>query len=199
MKIIMTNFIITLRYEVFMNKMFKLMTTLLILGLTIPSVQAENRIVSTVKNIPVNTYGNTYNNGNVYSNDLSIVEDYLFGRIYRNESTGSRLNRIERRLYRRNYASANTAQRMNNILSNYRDDYNNRNYLADYYSNRTPAQRIYNRFIGQPTGFTPSIINSPFGSNFFNPGFSSSYTGNRGYGYNNSIPAVTGAGIRILD
>ena len=55
-----------------------------------------------------------------------------------------------------------------------------------------------NRFIGQPTGFTPSIIDTPFGGSF-SPAFSRGYTSNRGYGYNNSIPAMTRAGIRILD
>lgn len=141
----------------------------------------------------------TNNNTNsIYNNDLARVEDYLFGTTYRKESTASRLNRIERCLFNRNYANMNIAQRMNNILANYHgDEYYNRNYLADY-NRRTPAQRIMNRFIGQPTGFTPSIIDTPFGGSF-SPAFSRGYTSNRGYGYNNSIPAMTRAGIRILD
>lgn len=147
----------------------------------------------------LNTKNNTNNTSAIYNNDLARIEDYLFGTTYRKETTAARLNRIEKRLFNRNYASMNIAQRMNNILANYRgDDYYNRNYLADYYNKRTPAQRIMNRVIGQPTGFTPSIIDTPFGGSF-SPTFSRGYTSNRGYGYNNSIPAMSRAGIRILD
>ncbi len=139
------------------------------------------------------------NTNTIYNKDLRRIEDYLFGTTYVKESLASRLNRIERRLFNRNYVNMNIAQRMNNILANYReDDYYNRNYLADYYNRRTPAQRIMNRVIGQPTGFTPSIIDTPFAGSF-SPTFSRGYTSNRGYGYNNSIPAMSRAGIRILD
>ncbi len=169
---------------------------LLSMPLTINSADAT----STVKKIIGTTPGSSSYTNNIYNRDLIRIEKYLFGRIYSKESTVSRLNRIERHLFNRNYNSMNLAQRMNNILSNYReDDYNNRNYLADYYSNTTPAQRVFNRFVGQPTGFTPPITHTPFGSGSYRPGYSSSYYGNRGYGYQNSIPAITGAGIHILD
>jgi len=87
---------------------------------------------------------------------------------------------------------------MNHALENYRDDYYNRNYLSQYYNTSTPAARIRNRFIGQPTGFTPPIFNNmPSGTDFSSINQSSS--SNRGYGYNNYVPANTGMGIHILN
>lgn len=153
---------------------------------------------------PITTISKTQNSisqDNIYKNDLSQIESYLFGRTYKNDSVYSRMNRIERHLFGRFYSTMSTAKRMNHILANYRDDYNNRNYLADdYYSTRrSPARRIYNRYIGQPTGYTPSIIDNPFNFNNFSPTFSRGFSNNRGYGYNNIVPAMTGAGVHILN
>ena len=68
--------------------------------------------------------------------------------------------------------------------------------------NRRPIQRVRNRIIGQPTGFTPSFMELPFGSSLgrgFGPGYNQSFGTNTGYGFLNSIPAMAGAGIKILD
>lgn len=172
----------------------------ILLSVSIFTINGSEAATSKIKQIITGpAYSNNDDYNNVYNRDLSVVENYLFGTTFARENTTSRLNRIERRLFNQNYASMNLAQRMNNVLTNYRgNDYNNRNYLADYYNNTTPGQRIMNRFMGQPTGFTPQIMNTPYGTGY-RPGYSSSYYGNRGYGYNNSIPAMTGAGIRILD
>lgn len=185
-----------------MKKILTIGFTLVLLTGILVTADATTVKTYSVGETPDYSMLNRSNNTNsIYNNDLARVEDYLFGTTFRKESPASRLNRIERRLFNRNYANMNIAQRMNNILANYRgEDYYNRNYLADY-NRRTPAQRIMNRFIGQPTGFTPSIIDTPltpFGGSF-SPAFSRGYTSNRGYGYNNSIPAMTRAGIRILD
>jgi len=158
-------------------------------------VSAET--IRRIYNVPSNNY-NYNSNINPYTNDLAQIEDYLYGKTYIKEAPENRLNRIEKSLFNRTYPSLNIAQRMNHALENYRDDYYNRNYLTQYYNNSTPAARLRNRFIGQPTGFTPSIINTPFGTSSF-PGINQSYYGNRGWGYNNYIPANMGAGIRILN
>lgn len=173
---------------------------MVLLGISLCAINTANAGVTTVKEYINKPATNNYNNyNNIYNRDLNRIENYLFGTTYSRENTTARLNRIEKRLFNQNYSSMNLAQRMNNVLSNYRGDDYNRNYLADYYNNTTPAQRIINRFTGQPTGFTPQIMNTPFGSGGYRPGYSTGYYGNRGYGYHNSIPAMTGAGIHILD
>ena len=158
---------------------------------------AATRTISQVYNVPTeNNYNYNYRNINPYSNDLSKIEDYLFGKTYRSESPENRLNRIEKNLFNRTYSSLTLAQRMNNALESYRDDYYNRNYLTQY-ANNTPSSRIRNRFVGQPTGLTPPIMNLPFGPSF--SGINQSFSSNRGYGYNNYIPANTGMGVHILN
>jgi hypothetical protein len=137
---------------------------------------------------------NYYSTNEIYSNDLTRVEKYLFGTTYKNNTTQERLNRIEKRLFGKTLNSLNLAQRMNNVLANYKDDYNNKNYLTEYYSSNTPYSRVRNRIIGQPTGLTPPI--APY---TVYPQFSRGFSSNRGYGYHNSIPAMTNTGIRILD
>ena len=77
--------------------------------------------VTTVKNVPRN-YNYNYNNENIYNNDLSRIEQYLFSKRYSNESNSSRLNRIEKELFNQTYSNMNISQRMNNVLANYRDD-----------------------------------------------------------------------------
>lgn len=166
-------------------------------AMSITADTANARTVTRVYNVPNQNYNN-YSNINPYTNDLSRIEDYLYGRTYRGETPENRLNRIEKTLFNKTYPSLHIAQRMNNALENYRDDYYNRNYLSQYYSNSTPATRIRNRFLGQPTGFTPQITNTPFGFSSM-PGINSNYSHNRSYGYNNFVPANMGAGIHILN
>ena len=134
-----------------------------------------------------------YNNSmdNAYCNDLTQVEEYIFGKSYRNEDIDSRLKRIEKNLFNKTYTTMNTTNRMNNILTSYRSNSaanNTSNFVtsspfgsSSYYtrsgvfSNYTPSRRLYNRFIGQPTGFTPPIMNTPFHRNSFRPGYRSYY------------------------
>lgn len=179
--------------------MKKIIMILVVIFACINYSEGATRVVRTVKNIPQSNYSYDYQN-NMFAQDLSYIEDYLFATNYRNDALLSRLNRIEKKLFNQTYPTMNTAQRMNNILANYKDDYNNKNYLADYYgTNKNPAQRILNRFVGQPTGFTPSIVTTPFDSYGYPAGISKGYTSNRGYGYRNVVPANMGAGIHILD
>ncbi|MBE7712516.1 MAG: hypothetical protein E7Z87_02085 [Cyanobacteria bacterium SIG26] len=134
-----------------------------------------------------------------YQQDLEQMEDYLFGKVYSKEAPGLRLNRIENSLFNTTYPTMNIAQRMNRALENYRDDYYNRNYLTQYSGNSGVGRRFRNRFFGQPTGFTPPIMNMPFASGGFMPGMSYGNIHNRSYRYNNVVPANMGAGITILD
>jgi hypothetical protein len=158
------------------------------LGVTV--VSAQTRTVSQVYNVPVNTY---YSDNNFYSKDLSRIEAYLYGRTYKNEIPTIRLNRIEKTLFNKTYSTLALAQRMNNVIEAYQDDYYNRNYLSQYYTKSTPTARLHNRFVGTPTGFSPQI----FCPNY--SGINGVYGTNRGYGYNNFVPANTGIGVRILD
>ena len=177
-----------------MNKL--LITGLIVFGLISVNNFALARTVTVTKNVdtPYNYYDNYQSP--MYTADLTRIENCLFGSTYKKDNTLSRLNRIEKRLFNRTYPSMNTAARMNNILANYRNYANyNSNYLSNYYSNSTPVSRVRNRLIGVPTGVTPPIYNSPFGT--IN-GINRSFTSNRGYGYNNTIPMMTGAGIHIL-
>lgn len=160
-----------------------------------PFACAQTKVVRTVKDVAMPQY---YQN-DVYGNDLAAVEDYLYGKIYYNENLPSRLCRIEKSLFNRYFTTMTNAQRMNNILANYRNDYNN--YSANRYSqNSSPAQRILNRFIGQPTGFTPPVMNLPFNDYGRPYGINRGFYNNRGsYVYNNEMPASGGFGVHILD
>ena len=153
----------------------------------------ETRVIRTYENVPTYNY-----NSNIYNSDLSIAEEYLFGNNFAKDNLESRLTRLEKRIFSNCYSSMNPAQRVNNILANYRQDYNG-NYLPNY-NRTTPAQRILNRFIGQPTGFTPPIMNTPF--NEYGRPYSlnqGTFNNRGGYRYNNELPAAAGFGIRILD
>ncbi len=186
--------------------------SILVFGLTIANGEAQAYTIRQIKNVP--TYsGTTYN---AYSNDLAHIEEYLFGKTYPNENVNNRINRIEKKIFNKTYSTMNTSSRMNNILANYRkydsfdnfDGFNtnsnfftNSNTGTSYYSrtsNYTPTRRIYNRFIGQPTGFTPPIMNSPFHRNSFGPRINRSIYRPRTFGYNNFYPTSSRAGIRIL-
>jgi hypothetical protein len=159
--------------------------------------------VTIIKKQPVSNYHYNKHNTNMYDYDLNRVEKHLFKKTYSSNSLNARLNRIERKVFNRCYTNWNPTRRVNHILANYKDYYH-KNYLSEYESRR-PAQRVINRVIGQPTGFTPSIMDMPFGSGIsglngtFAPSFSQGFSSNRGYGFMNSIPATMGAGIRILD
>lgn len=143
-------------------------------------------------------YNNSYES-QIYGNDLSVIENRIFGRTYKNESVSSRLVRIERSIYGNIHANLDYSQRLNNILADYNNSYN-RNYLSDYNRNSGSAvSKIFKNFIGVPTGFTPPVMNMPFNDYGYPAGINRSYSSLRGYGFNNNIPANMGAGIHILD
>ena len=197
MKIIFVIFTMYYVNEVLMKK-------LLILGIVLLSLNSC-AIAGTNLLYPYNfvnvSQNNLYDTQNkIYNNDLTRIEQYLFDKTYKSETAQARINRIERQLFNRCYPTMNISQRMNNILANYHSDYNG-NYLSDYYNStsRTPAQRIMNRFIGQPTGYTPPITNSYFDSGNFGAVMNRAHYSNRGYRYRNTLPAGMGAGLRIID
>ena len=95
---------------------------------------------------------------------------------------------------------------MNHILANYRNSYS-RNYAPYHSSSNGIIKRIKSNVVGQPTGFTQSIMDLPFGSGFINgglgnpygQGYAQDFATNKGYGFINSLPAMTRSGITILD
>lgn len=173
--------------------MRKIIALTLLLSVFICIEACESRTVKRVYSVPNDTYSSPY------CEDLDLIENYLYGKTYYKEAPGLRLNRIEESLFNRTYPTMNIAQRMNRALENYRDDYYNRNYLTQFANPQSFGRRIRNQFIGQPTGFTPPIINTPFASNGIMPGINYAGSHNRSYRYGNHIPANMGAGITILD
>ncbi|MBR6722185.1 hypothetical protein IKL64_01890 [bacterium] len=184
------------------------MKNLLILGFVLLSIvmcASYVEAVTIVKNENVKNPRYINNSTDMYDYDLDRIERYLFRKTYQNNNLQSRLNRIEKYLFNRSFPNWNNTRRINHILANYRENYN-RNYVAGY-NYKHPVQRIKRQIVGQPTGFTPSVMDMPFGSGFFNngigssfsPGFSQGFATNRGYGFMNSIPAMTRSAITILD
>lgn len=162
--------------------------------------------VKHLQNVPVSHNYDYYAGDNLYNNDLSRVEKYLFWKTFTKENNNTRLDRIEQQLFQNNYQTMSISQRMNNILSNYRgNDYDSGYYNSysrtgnNYYQPSTIKNRLMNSIIGQPTGYTPALTNSPY-LNRFGPSYSRGYYGSNGWGYHNSFrPTMTGAGIQILD
>jgi hypothetical protein len=92
----------------------------------------------------------------------------------------------------------NPVDRVNNILMSYKNQYYD-NYLPRKSNDDSIAQRLLNRFIGQPTGFTPPVTNTPYNDFGYPMGINKFNNSNRGYSYNNTLPATAGAGVHILD
>lgn len=178
------------------------MKNLFLISLLICSIYLGFQSVEayTIKQVQNSNYD--YYNNNIYDNDLTRVEKYLFRQTFKQENNSSRLNRIERELFNQNYPSMTISQRMNNVLANYREnDYYNGSYSSSnsYYPRTSIKNKIMNNLIGQPTGMTPSILSSPY-INRFGPSYNRGYYGTNGWGYHNSYqPTMTGAGIHILD
>lgn len=188
---------------------------LIVLSIFLIELSSEAFITSYGNNnYPYNNRYYSTRNSNPYSSDLSRMENFLFGRTYRNSSNNSRLNRIEQHLFNQTYGNMSIAKRLNNALANYRGDYYYDNPPRPYYSNSsnryyrpntTIRNRVLNTLVGQPTGYTPMINhqhNLPpmFNGGAFGPSYSTSYSGPRGYGQQNYYrPTMTGAGIHILD
>jgi hypothetical protein len=152
--------------------------------------------VNYANSVTLSTKGSTdYSSTNeIYSKDLARVEKYLFGISYKGDNIVERFNRIENKLFNKTYQDLNYAQRMNNILTSYKDDYNNKHYMSEYYSSNSPSQMMRNRFMGQPTGFTPPVTPYPPYSPQYNRGYSTTQ------GYGSPIPQTSaGASVRILD
>ena len=180
------------------------MKNLLKLGfllLCVVMISSYVEAVTIVQSKSVPKYNHYNSRSDMYDADLDRLERRILSRTYSNNSLNARLNRLERKLFNRCYPSWNPTKRINHILANYRDSYGN--YIAEErYDRRHPVRRIRNRFIGQPTGFTPSFMDMPFGSGFgnnFGTGFNQSFGTNNSFGFINSIPAMTGAGVKILD
>ena len=179
-----------------MNNLLKIGFTLL--GIVMLASYVEATTVVKTQSAPRYNYYD--NRSDMFDYDLDRIESRLFGRSYSSNNLQTRLNRIERKVFNRCYPSWNPTRRINHILANYRD--NDSNFVAQQQYNRRPIQRIRNRIIGQPTGFTPSFMDMPFGSGFgssFGPGYNQSFGTNNSYGFLNTIPAMAGAGIHILD
>lgn len=186
-----------------MNKFFIFLMLLTVIIFTTTNAKALN-----INYVNGSTPYKNYQNSNPYSEDLTMVESYLFGYTYRNESNDNRLLRIEKRLFNRTFTSMAVTQRMNNILTNYRNDYKNycntvpnRPYYTsnNYYNGTNLRNRLINTFVGQPTGYTPQILNSDYIKNY-GPSYTRGFYGTNGWGYNNTYqPTMTGAGVTILD
>jgi len=178
--------------------------TIAILSLLTCFGQAEAYTIRQIKNVPYSdNYYNKYPANNPYNADLTRIERSLFNRTYINDTPSARLSRIEKQLFNQSYTSMNIGQRMNNVLANYRSNYQGNYYTSNsnngYYSPNTIKSRLLNSFVGQPTGYTPAITNSPY-LNRFGPSYSRGYYGTNGWGYHNNYhPTMTGAGIHILD
>lgn len=184
------------REEVFMRNLLKFGFTLLGIVMIASYVEA----VTVVKTQSAPKYNYYDSRSDMFDYDLDRIERKLFRKTYSSNNLQVRLNRIERKVFNRCFPNWNPTRRLNHILANYRDDDNS--YIVQEQYNRRPIQRVRNRIIGQPTGFTPSFMDMPFGSSFgrgFGPGYNQSFGTNTGYGFLNSIPAMTGAGIKILD
>lgn len=167
--------------------------TLLLLIFAQSEVFSDTRTVTTYTQVP--SYGN-YNN-NIYNSDLTVIEEYLFGTSYKKENYLQRMNRIEKRIFNKIFTDITPTERMNNILANYRNDYYYNNYLPNN-RNKTFGERLMDRFIGYPTGYTPPVMNTPYNDYGYPIGINRGYTSNRGYGFHNYSPS-TGAGIHILE
>ena len=192
MKILITFFIIVSN-EVIMKKILLIAIGIIVL-LQIPAL-AKSKLIRTLSNVQ-----NRYDYNSVYGDDLSVVEEYLFGAYFDNDNVQSRINRIERNLFSQCYPTLSMAQRMNNILANYRNK-ESRNYLSDYKGrNSFLSRRIRNYFFGQPTGFTPPIINMPFNDYARPYGMNRSFYNSKGsYYYNNESPTGASFGVHVLD
>ncbi len=163
--------------------------------------EGKTYTIKQVSNVPNSNYN--YYNDNIYNSDLLRIEKYLFRRTYPQENNNARLSRIEQELFNQNYPSMTISQRMNNVLANYRgNDYDNGYYSQNqsaYYPQSSIKNRLRNNIIGQPTGLTPSILNSPY-INKFGPSYNRGFYGTNGWGYQNVYrPTMTGAGVHILD
>ncbi len=133
-----------------------------------------------------------------YNNDLSMVEEALFGKTYKTELDTIRLERIENRLYNKTYNSLSLSRRMNRILSDY--NYNNY-YTGNYYCQpkNTIINKVKNALIGYPTGYTPQIEPSPY-LNTYGPSYMRGFYGNNGWNSHNIYnPVYSGAGVHILN
>lgn len=190
-----------------MNKFVTI--SLIICGLVISTLTVNAGVIR------YNDDGQSYKSSesdNPYNEDITRIEKSLFGKTYTKDNNAVRLNRIEQKLFNKTYSTMNIAQRLNNVLANYRENYADSytaNSYGSYYNSRRPRyssyynpnsfrDRMYNNFIGRPTGFTPAI-GSPFLNSSW-PTYSNSYSGNRGWGYSSSYrPTMTGAGIHILN
>lgn len=179
---------------------------LLLSGLLILSIVITGSRVLASEKLTVHKYiasnmgGQNYSDDSseMYSSELNRVELHLYHKIYPNQTLPNRLGRIERTVFHQTYPNLTYTERVNNILSCYQDVYNTKNFVSNYYSPNL-FRRLYSRYNGYPTGWTPAISPSILHNNGYLNGYNSMHYGNRGYRYNNVMAPMVGAGVRILD
>ncbi len=179
-----------------------ILVALFILCITLSATTAEaGSKLQSYKYIADNSTTTSTDPEEMYSNDLNRVELHLYNKAYPKQNLTNRLGRIEKTLFKQTYNNLSYTERVNNILSCYQDYYNTKNYVSNYYSPNV-FRRMYSRYHGYPTGFTPPIappiLNTGFLNNRFN-GYNNMYRTNRGYRYYRSTAPMMGAGVRILD
>ncbi len=147
-----------------------------------------------------NNHVNVSQYSDLYSNDLSHIEKFLFGKTYDKNPTLIRIARIETKLYGKSAAVASISDRMNNIIR----DYNSDKYFAnDEYPYCSPKkgilQRIKDNFIGYPIGYTPQIEPSPY-INTYGPSYMQGFYGSNGWRDHNAYtPSYAATKLHILD
>ena len=153
-----------------------------------------NYVPSEINNVNVSQYSD------VYSNDLSHIEKFLFGKTYDKNPTLIRIARIETKLYGRSSAMAAIADRMNNIIRDYnRDKYFAKEECPYCSPKKGILQRIKDNFIGYPVGYTPQIEPSPY-INTYGPSYMQGFYGSNGWRDHNAYtPSYAASQLHILD
>lgn len=147
-----------------------------------------------------NNFINISQYSNIYANDLSSIEKFLFGKTYANDSVIIRITRIEAKLYGRRVNSMSIAERMNNIIRDYNSDKYFANEECPYCSPKKGIlQRLKDAFIGYPVGYTPQIEPSPY-INTYGPSYMQGFYGTNGWrDHNVYTPSYAATKLHILD
>ena len=174
--------------------MYRYFFVILISALLIEPVFASREIV-TQRPYYNPVYANPYNTKyNLRSNELSALEEYAFNNNFSYEDNLKRLNRLEMQTFG-SIQQGDFDTRYENVRSALLSRPKTR-------QNYSLWKELANYFVGQTTGYTPSIINSLPNSSFSTYGnsqaieYASPY--HRGYRVNNS-QSGSGSRITILD
>lgn len=177
-----------------MLKTVSISVLILIYSLNLYNLQSVAKNVNNSNIIKISQYSD------IYSNDLSHIEKFLFGRTYAKESVIIRLARIEGKLYRKNLAAMSIADRMNNILRDYQS-YGGAAISQDTYCSPKKGimQKIKDTFIGYPIGYTPQIEPSPY-INTYGPSYMQGFYGSNGWRNHNIYePSYAATRLHIAD